>query len=125
LQDFLSFAKARRAHPVIGAYNMKEKKRARNYGVVKIDRNNRVVDFKEKPARPSSSLVAMCLYYFPKDKLKLVAEYLNAKANKRDAIGFYISWLIKKEPVYAFLFGGRWYDIGHYQFYYAAKQAFK
>ncbi len=125
LKDFLFFAKAHQLHPIIGAYSVKDKKEARNYGVIKIDRKNKVVDFQEKPRRPKSKLVAMCLYYFPKEKLKLVKEYLNTKTDKYDATGFYINWLIKKEPVYGFLFSGRWYDIGHHQFYHEAKQNFR
>ncbi len=124
LKGFLSFAKARQSHPVIGAYSIKDKKGARNYGVIKIDRKNKVVNFQEKPRRPKTKLVAMCLYYFPKGKLGLIKEYLNSRTNKHDATGFYINWLIKKEPVYGFLFSGRWYDIGHRQFYQEARLNF-
>jgi NDP-sugar pyrophosphorylase family protein len=74
--------------------------------------------------------------------LELVKEYLNTETDrprpslkyetslkeergKHDATGFYINWLIKKESVYGFLFDGRWYDIGHHQFYNEAKEKFK
>jgi len=123
--DFLSFARTNKPHPVIGVYNLKDKKQAKNYGVIKLDRKNKVIDFQEKPLKPKSRLVAMCLYYFPKEKLELIKEYLNTKTDKHDATGFYINWLIKKESVYGFLFFGRWYDIGHHQFYNEAKEKFK
>ena len=121
LKVFLNFAKSKEPHPVIGVFNIKNKLEARKYGVVKLDKNNRIVDFAEKPKAPKTNLVAMCLYYFPKEKLKLVREYLNNKKNKNDATGFYIDWVSKKEAVYGFIFDGRWYDIGHHKSYNEAK----
>ena len=37
----------------------------------------------------------------------------------------YIEWLRKKVAVYGYVFDGRWYDIGHPNFYKEAKGAFK
>ncbi len=124
LKDFLLFAKANQNSPVIGAYNIRNRLNAKKYGVVKLDKNNRVIDFKEKPKNPESTLVAMCLYYFPKERLGLIKEYLKNKIKKTDATGLYIEWLRKKLPIYGFVFNGRWYDIGDYKFYNEAKQAF-
>jgi glucose-1-phosphate thymidylyltransferase len=67
-------------------------------------------------------LIAMCLYYFPKEKLKLIRQYIKIKAGKKDATGFYIDWLRKKEPVYANIFKKQWYDIGDPQIYREAKE---
>lgn len=124
LGDFLAFAKAQKSSPVIGAYRLKNISQARKYGVLRLDKKNRVTDFQEKPENPKSRLVAMCLYYFPKEKLRLIKEYLSMKAKKSDATGFYIDWLRKRLPVYGFVFGGRWYDIGDHKFYREAKQRF-
>jgi len=117
LGDFISFARAKINHPVIGVYDLKSKAEAVQYGVVKLNSHGKVVDFKEKPKKPQSTLVAMCLYYFPKEKLGLIKEYLVTKADKHDAMGFYIDWLRKKVTVYAFAFAKRWYDIGHPKIY--------
>jgi len=124
LEEFLSFAKGNHPHPVIGAYDIRNKSRAAKYGVIKLDAKKRIMDFKEKPPRPESSLVAMCLYYFPKAKLRLIKEYLKSEYNKNDATGFYIDWLRRKDKVYAFVFRGRWYDIGQHRFYQEAKKQF-
>lgn len=124
LKKFLRFAKANRPYPVIGVYDIKNKEKAKKYGVVKVDKENKVIDFKEKPKVPISSLVAMCLYYFPKEDLKLIEEYLGRKKEKYDATGLYIDWLRKRLPVYAFVFGGRWYDIGDFNFYNEAIEKF-
>jgi len=124
LKDFFGFVKNNKNNPVIGAYNIRNKVDAMKYGVIKLDKENKVIDFKEKPRNPKSALVAMCLYYFPKERLRLIREYLNSKVEKIDATGFYIDWLREKVPVYAFVFSGRWFDIGDYRFYNEAKEAF-
>ncbi len=124
LKEFLGFAKINSPYPVIGVYNIKDKVKAKKYGVVKVDKENKVVDFKEKPKIAASSLVAMCLYYFPKENLRLIEEYLGRKKEKYDATGLYIDWLRKKLAVYAFVFGGRWYDIGDFKFYNEAREKF-
>ncbi|MBM3249922.1 MAG: nucleotidyltransferase family protein [Candidatus Omnitrophica bacterium] len=123
LQDFLRFARGK-AKPVIGAYDIKSRAKAAKYGVIRLDRSKRVIDFKEKPAKPASTLVAMCLYYFPKDKLGLIRQYLRIKSHRQDATGFYIDWLKNRCPAYGFVFKGRWYDIGDYKYYYEAKRKF-
>lgn len=124
LRDFISFAKTKPGSPVIGAFEIGSKINARKYGVVKLDKENMIIDFEEKPKRPKSTLVAMCLYYFPKERLKLIKEYLDRRGKKHDATGLYIDWLRKKQAVYGFVFFGRWYDIGDYKFYNEAKKRF-
>jgi len=121
LKEFLSFVKGNPS-PVIGAYNIKDIRQAKKYGVIKLGSKFKLIDFKEKPENPKSTLIAMCLYYFPKGKLRLIKEYLNSKTDKHDATGFYIDWLRKKVPVYGFTFDGFWYDIGDHEFYNEAKR---
>ena len=125
LNDFLAFTKAHATNAVIGAYDIKDKGEAKKYGVLKLDAKNKVVDFREKPNQPQSTLIAMCLYYFPKEKLGRVKEYLDSCTEKRDATGFYIDWLRKKESVYGFVFRKKWYDIGDYEFYHEAQEKFQ
>jgi len=124
LMDFLSFAKSNKINPAIGVYNLKDIHEAKKYGVIKLDAKNKIIDFQEKPDFPQSTLVGMCLYFFPKERLGLVREYLNTRNHQKDATGFYIDWLRKKVSVYGFVFDGRWYDIGHHQFYHEAKEKF-
>ncbi|MFA5157284.1 MAG: nucleotidyltransferase family protein [Candidatus Omnitrophota bacterium] len=124
LSAFCAFAEANKPHPVIGAYDIKDIRQADKYGVIRINKKNRITDFKEKPKAPKSTLVAMCLYYFPKSKVKRIGQYLRSRAHKSDATGFYIDWLRRKDPVYSFVFGGHWYDIGDRKFYDKAKNNF-
>jgi len=125
LFDFLTFAQKKKPDPVIGVFDIKDKTEAKKYGVVKLGEGLRVVDFKEKPQKPFSTLVAMCLYYFPKERLGLIKEYMRHKNKGSDASGSYIDWLKENVPVYAFSFSGRWYDIGDMKFYGEAKAKFR
>ncbi len=124
LNDFLSFARNKNSYTSMGVYDIKGLHQASKYGVIKIDNSNKIIDFKEKPENPRSTLVAMCLYYFPKAKLKLIKQYLDNKKHKSDAMGFYIDWLRKKDLVYGFVFDGKWYDIGDKSFYSKAMESF-
>ncbi len=125
LDAFLSFAREHAPYPALGIYDVGNKLRARNYGVIKLDREKRIVDFKEKPLNPASTLAAMCLYYFPKGKIGLVKKYMEERKGQYDAIGLYIDWLRKKESVYGFVFSGKWYDIGQHKVFEEAKKKFK
>jgi glucose-1-phosphate thymidylyltransferase len=124
LDSFVSFAGAKRPHPAIGVYHIGDMRQGKKYGVVKLDKYGRIVDFREKPEKPQSPLVAMCLYYFPAESLGLIREYLGGVARKQDATGFYIDWLRKRAAVYGFVFRGRWYDIGDRKFLDEAKERF-
>lgn len=125
LEGFLSFAKDKKDYPVIGVFDIKHKAQAKKYGVVKLGPRSRVINFQEKPRIPHSTLVAMCLYYFPGKRLGLIQQYLSVRGSQHDATGFYISWLKGKVPVYAYAFGGRWYDIGNPDFYKKANKSFR
>lgn len=125
LGRFFAYTEKIKTSPIIGAYDIGDKVRAAKYGVLKLNPENRIVDFAEKPAKPQSSLVAMCVYYFPKDSLDFIEEYRHTHTSRCDASGSYIDWLSKKTAVYGFVFSGRWYDIGDHYFFNEAKANFK
>jgi len=106
---------------VIFGYYVKDPQR---YGVVEFDKEGNVVSIEEKPRKPQSFLVAMCLYYFPREKLGLLKEYMDTNMHVHDATGFYIDWLRKKETVYGYIFEEDWFDIGDHKFYNKAKKEF-
>ena len=124
LGSFLSFSKNKGVDPTIGVYDMKDKLEAKNYGVVKLGKGGLIVSFQEKPNKPLSTFVAMCLYYFPAESIKLLKEYIRLHAARLDATGFYIDWLRKKTPVHGFVFKGSWFDIGDKKFYRKAEKEF-
>lgn len=124
LKAFVDFALKNKPSATIGVYKLKKIKDASKYGVVGIDKRNRVIEFEEKPKDPKSPLVAMCLYFIPKKHLNLVKKYLKIRATKSDATGKYIDWLKNKEDIFCFIFKGSWYDIGDHKYLNAAKKNF-
>jgi glucose-1-phosphate thymidylyltransferase len=125
LGDFVFSAKEKAPAITIGVCDIKNKQEARHYGVVSLSRNNRIVSFQEKPAHPKSSIIAMCLYYFPKKTVGLIKKYLADPKNSKDAVGSYINWLSKNKTVYGFIFRDAWFDIGHVHTYNKIKELTK
>jgi glucose-1-phosphate thymidylyltransferase len=124
LNSFLNSAKKDLPAVNIGLYRLKQKKDASRYGVAKLDNHKKVISFEEKPKHPQSCLVAMCLYFIPKDCLGLITEYIQDSKNKIDATGGYIAWLKDRADVYGYIFKGSWFDIGDYKYLNAAKEKF-
>jgi glucose-1-phosphate thymidylyltransferase len=123
LREFVDFAVRKLPAFSIGTYNLKDKEAVKRYSQVTVDADSKIIKFEEKPRQPSATLVAKCIYFFPKDKLDLISEYVNS-GNSVDAPGHYISWLCRKYPVYAFTFTGMWYDIGDVEIYKRADRDF-
>lgn len=123
LTRFLSFAIKKKPAITVGLYKLKDLKDAVRYGVAKLNKDKQVVYFKEKPPKPDSNLVAMCLYYMPGARLGLIKDYMLI-SKKADATGNYIDWLKDRIDIYGFIFKGSWYDIGDYKYLNAAKEKF-
>jgi glucose-1-phosphate thymidylyltransferase len=109
LSEFLDYFQAKET-PVLAAYDVGTKNRAKAYGLVELD-GERVVDFQEKPEDPKSTLVSIACYAFRADDLPLLEKYLEGD-NNPDEPGWFIQWLQSREPVHAYTFDGAWYDIG-------------
>ncbi|MBI4335143.1 MAG: nucleotidyltransferase family protein [Candidatus Omnitrophica bacterium] len=122
---FLDYAKNKEGHSAIGVCDFKHKRGLSKYGVIELNGSNRVLSFQEKPKSPKTGLVAIGVYYFPKEKLNLIPSYLEEGANSCDAPGHYIMWLLKKEEVYGYIIDGIWYDIGDIGSYLRANKQYR
>jgi len=112
LVNFVIFSLKKRPFASVGVYDLKDKSKAKHFGVVKMDRLKRIKAFREKPSKPASPHIAVCVYFFPKESLVYLNRFL--KENKtHDAAGKYIEWLVKESTVYGYVFEGRWVDVGH------------
>ena len=111
LNQFMVFARGQSPSVTIGVYDVGDIASATKFGVSALGDGGRVTSFQEKPEKPASSLITMCLYYFPRQTLGYIEEY-RKESNALDAAGSYIQWLVKNKNVYGFQFKGKWYDIG-------------
>ncbi len=123
LETYLSFAQKKSPFATIGVFDIKNIEEAKKFGVVTLNREQKVTAFEEKPSTPKSSLIAMCFYYFPKESLNFLAQYIQL-FKKADKAGDYIHWLSQQTNVYGFQFEGKWYDIGSIESYQEAQKAF-
>ncbi|MCM8823083.1 MAG: sugar phosphate nucleotidyltransferase [Candidatus Omnitrophica bacterium] len=124
LSGFINFAQTIYPHNLLGVYYLNGKFKAKKFGVVKLGTKGEIIEFTEKPSKLNGSrLVSMCVYFFPKDKLYLIKEYLKDNPD-RLSIGDYIHWLSKQELVYAYRFEGEWFDISDIDSYVEAISVF-
>ncbi|MDE1920367.1 MAG: nucleotidyltransferase family protein [Candidatus Omnitrophica bacterium] len=123
VSHFVDFAVSKDPAVTIGIFDIHDIKAATKFGVLGVDAQHKVVSFQEKPEKPVSSLITMCLYYFPRPTLKFLPEYLK-ESKAVDAAGSYIKWLSENKAVYGFQFTGKWYDIGSIESLEEARRAF-
>ena len=109
-----TFKKKGKEYFTTGLFRIKDEGKIKNYGVVELDKNGKIIKFKEKPENPFSDLASIGIYIYPEKKLFRIKEYIN-KGNNPDAPGFFLEWLIKVENVYSFILSGKWYDIGTFE----------
>ena len=110
INGFIKFYNEKKGF-VLAIYDVALIERAKLYGVVNTDEKERVVQFIEKPAVPTSTLISTGCYIFPKEILYIVSEYLTQQS-LGDMPGHFMQWLHKRIPVYAYRFEGHWFDIG-------------
>jgi glucose-1-phosphate thymidylyltransferase len=84
---------------------------ARQYSIVELGPDGRVLSFVEKPQDPQSTLVSIATYVYHRAHVPLVANYL-AEGNPPDQPGHLVAWLHSRRPVYAYRLEGDWFDVG-------------
>ena len=113
LSDFASFWRGKGRASAVAVRDVGSRELAARYGIVNLD-DDRVTAFVEKPEDPWTTLAATATYLFHRDHVPLVQRYLD-EANPPDQPGRFVAWLQEREPVYAYLFEGRWFDIGDHE----------
>ena len=112
LKDFADFALSKRPNASLALYDVKNLEKASLYGIAVLKQEtSEIIDFEEKPEKPKSTLAATAVYFYPKEKLNLIKEYMKGNLTK-DAPGNFVKWLKGREPVYGYVFKENWYDIG-------------
>lgn len=124
LKKFIKFAKTKPQECIVGLYNIKDPSLIKHYGVVTLNEDRKIVRFQEKPKKSSSTLISMCIYYFPLKSLTYLRKYVNSK-DYHDTSGDYIKWLHRKTNVWGYEFSGVWHDIGDIITFYHASLTFK
>jgi glucose-1-phosphate adenylyltransferase len=133
-QEIIAFSRSKDADLTIASIPVSRKEASR-MGLLKIDANNRVIDFIEKPrdenilrkfelsaneASQSLFLGSMGIYVFKREALVSLFE-----TDSRNDFGYHlIDTAVKKGNVAAYIYEGYWEDIGTVASYYNANLMF-
>jgi glucose-1-phosphate thymidylyltransferase len=110
IKGFGDFCRQKNA-PVLGVYDVGSLEQVKKYNSINVDADGKITFFEEKPAKPTSTLTGIALYYYPKHVLPLIKQYV-AEGNNPDQPGRLVQWLYTRTPVYTWTVPGMWYDIG-------------
>jgi glucose-1-phosphate thymidylyltransferase len=110
LADYVAFWRGKDGS-CVAVYDVGDRELARQYGIVEVDADDRILDFVEKPSDPPTTLCATATYIYTRAHARLVASYLR-EGSPPDQPGHYVAWLHRRAPVYAYRFSGGWWDIG-------------
>jgi len=110
----IDFHKKMNADLTIAAMEV-PKKEANRYGILEIDKENRILDFAEKPDKPKNNLASLGIYVF---NTRILTKRLIEDAAMSTSHDFgkdIIKRMISIDNVYAYNFNGYWRDVGTLQ----------
>ncbi len=96
---------------------------AREQGIAVIDKKNKFVLFQEKDPNPKSTLTSLGIYFFPREQVKLLRQYIG-KGNNPDKMGYFMIWLVQNNIVFGYTYYEKWFDIGWHSALEKAKKEF-
>ena len=90
------------------------KKEASRFGIMNCDKNDRIIEFEEKPKEPKSNLASMGVYIF---SYKTLRKYLKEDAKNEDSAhdfgkNIIPAYLKDNLKLQAYRFNGYWKDVG-------------
>ncbi len=110
---------------VVAFNDVKDIAIAKRMGIGALDKNQKIIEFVEKPAEPKSTFAATLIYFIKKGDLKLIDECIHSsKTPEEIKAGEFIAFMIKKVPVYGYIFEKTWIDIGDIEQYERANEEY-
>jgi glucose-1-phosphate thymidylyltransferase len=122
LGDFGKFCREKNA-PVLALYDVGNLEEIKKYSSISTDAAGRITSFEEKPKNPTSTLIGIALYFYPKSTIPHIKQYL-AEGNNPDQPGRLVQWLYPRTGVHTWRVPGTWFDIGSKETLEEANQIF-
>jgi glucose-1-phosphate thymidylyltransferase len=99
------------APATVAVYDVGDFELVKKYNSISVDATGRVTKFVEKSSEPESTLTGIALYYYRKDTLPLIDQYI-VEGHNPDQPGRLIEWLHHRTVVQTWPVPGLWFDIG-------------
>src|SRR5205807_1300947 len=96
LEGFGQFCREKKA-PVLAVYDVGNLEEIKKYNAITMDESSKIIFFEEKPQRPTSTVTGIALYFYPKDTLALIHQYIR-EGNNPDQPGRLVQWLYPRTP---------------------------
>ncbi len=114
--EMLKFHKENTADVTIACIKVPMEEAPR-FGIVVADKENRIVEFQEKPKQPKSDYASMGIYIFTYDLLRetLIADAKNEKSDHDFGKNILPTLLHADKRLFAYPFKGYWKDVGTVQ----------
>ena len=112
LRDYVEWWRGKDDASAVAVYEHPDRELVKQYGIVTLDEDERIIEFVEKPPDPQTNLAATACYLYHRAHTPLVERYL-AEGNSPDQPGRFVEWLHTRAPVYGYRFSGEWLDIGN------------
>jgi glucose-1-phosphate thymidylyltransferase len=122
LGEFGKFCREKNA-PVLALYDVGNLDEIKKYNAISTDAAGRITFFEEKPKNPVSTLTGIALYFYPKNTLALIKQYI-AEGNNPDQPGRLVQWFYTRTSVFTWRVPGIWFDIGSKETLEEANQIF-
>jgi glucose-1-phosphate thymidylyltransferase len=110
LSEYYAFFRQKQAD-CVAAKEFNDRERLKQFAVALTDGGGRIISLIEKPEEPPSNLAVYAAYFYTRETAGLFKNYL-AEGNKPDAPGYFVQWLYRRKPVYAYIMNGDLFDIG-------------
>ena len=109
----LAFHKANKADATIAVRGVPIKEASR-FGIMNTGKDNMIIEFEEKPAKPKSNLASMGIYIFNwKTMRKMLIEDMKNPNSSHDFGKDFIPVMLNEgKALYAYEFSGYWKDVG-------------
>lgn len=109
--------------PIVAVISAENEEQVKRGSVVTLNGNMKILNFEEKPTHPTSVLIGVAIYLMPYQTLVRTRDYV-AEGGRNDEPGHFISWLCKREDVYAYRLKGLFWDIGSVEEYEKTRREF-
>ena len=111
IHKFVDFFKQKKSS-IVALRDLKDRNKIKGKFGVAILRNERIIDFQEKPEDPKSTLASTACYLFHKDDLGFIKELTESGG---DLSGLILKKLVEESELNGFVFTEAWFDVGSFE----------